>query len=176
MALSLRMAVFTTLGVLAYLALAVAGEGSLDAYAAHPSLLALALVTAALGAAALFTRGNLSAGVREDRANRWVIVAFGIIGLLLGYLPALTDRLDIMTIGDAAVRWIGVVLFAVGGVLRIAPVFVLRERVSGLVAIQPGQTLVTNGLYRVVRNPSYLGLLISSVGWSLAFRAGIGIL
>ena len=170
------MAVFTTLGVLAYLALAVAGEGGLAAYAANPPLLALALVTATLGAAALFTRGNLSAGVREDRSNRWVIVAFGVIGLLLGYLPALTDRLDLMTFGGAAVRWIGVTLFAAGGVLRIAPVFTLGERFSGLVAIQPGHTLATDGLYKMVRNPSYLGLLISSMGWSLAFRAGIGIL
>src|SRR5271165_6710953 len=125
MGLSLRMAVFTTIGVLAYLALAVAGERGLAAYAAQPPLLALALVTAALGAAALFTRGNLSAGVREDRANRWVIVAFGIIGLLLGYLPALTDRLGFMSIGGAAVRWAGVALFAAGGVLRIIPVFAL---------------------------------------------------
>jgi hypothetical protein len=34
----------------------------------------------------------LSPGVREDRANRWVIVAFGLIGLLAAYLPAYTDR------------------------------------------------------------------------------------
>jgi hypothetical protein len=29
--------------------------------------------------------------VREDRANRWVILAFGLIGLLDAYLPAYTD-------------------------------------------------------------------------------------
>ena len=51
-------------------------------------------------------------------------------------------------------------LFAVGGALRIWPVFVLGRRFSGLVAIQPGHTLVTTGIYSVIRNPSYLGLLI----------------
>jgi hypothetical protein len=30
--------------------------------------------------------------VREDRGNRWVIVVFGLIGLLDAYLPAYTDR------------------------------------------------------------------------------------
>jgi protein-S-isoprenylcysteine O-methyltransferase Ste14 len=44
------------------------------------------------------------------------------------------------------------------------------------VAIQPGHTLVTSGVYGVIRHPSYLGLLINSVGWSLAFRSGVGVL
>ena len=175
MAASPKMAVFTTLGALAYLALPVVGEGGLAAYASRPALLAVMLITLALTGSALFTKGNLSSGVREDRANRWVLVAFGVIGLLLGYLPALTDRLDVMTIDGEAVRWLGVALYAAGGALRIAPVFVLQERFSGLVALQPGHQLVTDGLYGVIRNPSYLGLLVASLGWALAFRSGVGV-
>ena len=67
-------------------------------------------------------------------------------------------------------------LFAAGGALRLWPVFVLGDRFSGLVAIQPGHRLVTSGVYGVIRHPSYLGLLISSLGWGLAFRSGIGVL
>jgi protein-S-isoprenylcysteine O-methyltransferase Ste14 len=73
-------------------------------------------------------------------------------------------------------RWLGVVLFATGGALRIWPVFVLGHRFSGLVAIQPGHTLVTSGVYGVIRHPSYLGLLVNALGWDLAFRAGLGVL
>ena len=62
-----------------------------------------------------------------------------------------------------AVRWAGFFLFAAGGALRLWPVFVLGDRLSGLVAIQPGHTLVTGGIYDVIRHPSYLGL-IGSVG------------
>ena len=36
----------------------------------------------------LFSDGNLSPGEREDRSNRWVLAAFGVIGLLAAYLPA----------------------------------------------------------------------------------------
>jgi protein-S-isoprenylcysteine O-methyltransferase Ste14 len=53
---------------------------------------------------------------------------------------------------------------------------VLGQRFSGLVAIQPGHTLVTTGLYGVVRHPSHLGLLVNSLGWALAFRSGVGVL
>jgi protein-S-isoprenylcysteine O-methyltransferase Ste14 len=119
---------------------------------------------------------NLSPGVREDRANRWVIAAFGLIGLLDAYLPAYTDRKEFWTLDREAVRWLGVVLFAAGGALRIWPVFVLGHRFSGLVAIQHEHTLVTSGVYGVIRNPSYLGLLVNSLGWALAFRSGVGVL
>ena len=124
----------------------------------------------------LFAGGNVSPGIREDRSNRWVLVAFGVIGLLAGYLPALTDRKDFWIIDGDAVRWIGVFLFTAGGALRLWPVFVLGERFSGLVAIQPGHQLVTSGVYGVIRHPSYLGALIYSLGWGLAFRSGVGVL
>jgi protein-S-isoprenylcysteine O-methyltransferase Ste14 len=53
---------------------------------------------------------------------------------------------------------------------------VLGRRFSGLVAIQPVHTLVTTGVYSVIRHPSYLGLLVNSLGWGLAFRSGVGVL
>jgi len=56
------------------------------------------------------------------------------------------------------------------------PVFVLGRRFSGLVAIQKDHQLVTTGVYGTIRHPSYLGLLINSVGWALAFRSGLGVL
>jgi protein-S-isoprenylcysteine O-methyltransferase Ste14 len=53
---------------------------------------------------------------------------------------------------------------------------VLGRRFSGLVAIQPEHTLITTGLHCVVRHPTYLGLLVNSLGWALAFRSGVGVL
>jgi protein-S-isoprenylcysteine O-methyltransferase Ste14 len=53
---------------------------------------------------------------------------------------------------------------------------VLGDRFSGLVAIQQGHTLVTTGVYRYVRNPSYLGVIVMMSGWGLAFRSGVGLL
>jgi protein-S-isoprenylcysteine O-methyltransferase Ste14 len=124
----------------------------------------------------VFAGGNLSTGVREVRSNRWVIAVFAVIASLNAYLPAYTDRKELWTIDGDSIRWLGVALFAAGGALRIWPVFVLGNRFSGLVAIQPRHTLVTSGIYCVIRHPSYLGLLINSLGWSLAFRSGIGVL
>lgn len=164
------------IGSAIYLGLAVLGWDGLAPFLSHPALIGLTVVLFAMAVVACFAGGNISSGVREDRSNRWVLVAFGLIGLALGYLPAYTDRIGWWTLDGAAVRWLGVVLFAVGGGLRIWPVFVLGSRFSGLVAIQPGHTLVTSGIYGVVRHPSYLGALVIPLGWSLAFRSGVGIL
>jgi PPP family 3-phenylpropionic acid transporter len=92
-----------------------------------------------------------------------------LIGLLSAYLAAYTDRTGFCTLDGDAIRWLGVVLFAAGGALRIWPVFVLGRRFSALVAIQPGHTLVTSGVYGVIRHPSYLGLLVNG---SAAFIIG----
>jgi len=127
--------IFILVGTAAYLGLAMLGAGGAAAYSSHPALLALAVVLGLLMIASYFAGGNVSAGVREDRSNRWVIVALVVIGLLLGYVPAWSD-----------------------------------------LAIQPGHTLVTDGIYSVIRHPSYLGLIVNSVGWSLAFRAGAGVI
>lgn len=129
-----------------------------------------------LAVASCFVGGNLSTGTREDRGNRWVLAAFAVIGVLNAWLPAYTEHHEFWTFGGDVVRWLGVVLFAVGGVLRLWPVYVLGNRFSGLVAIQEGHTLVTDGIYRVIRNPSYLGLMLNSLGWALAFRWGVGLL
>lgn len=164
------------MGSCGYAGLAVLGWGGFRSFFSHPAFIALVVVLLALSVVASFAGGNLSAGVREARGNRWVIPVFVIIGFLNAYLPAYTDRRALWTIDGDTIRWVGVALFAAGGALRIWPVFVLRERFSGLVAIQPVHTLVTGGIYGVIRHPSYLGLLINSLGWSLAFRSGVGII
>ncbi len=171
-----KLAFFTVTGTIVYLGLAVLGWGGFAAFFSHSALSVVAIVTLVLSVVAVFSSGNLSAGEREDRGNRWVIAAFAIIGLLEAYLPAYTDRKGFWTLDGDNLRWLGVALFIVGGVLRIWPVFVLGHRFSGLVAIQPGHTLVTSGTYGVIRHPSYLGLLVNSLGWAFAFRSGIGVL
>ena len=170
-----RLAVVTVLSLVAYLGLAIVGAGGAARFFSFPPLIAVSVVTIALGVASLFSEGHIGSGVREDRSNRWVVAAFGVLGILDAYLPAYTDRIDFLTFGGEGMRWLGVLLYTVGGVLRLAPVFVLGRRFSGLVAIQPEHRLVTRGLYGIIRHPSYLGLFVLMLGWGLAFRSGVGV-
>ncbi len=156
--------------------LAIAGWGGWDAFFQHPAFRVLAGVTVVLAVLAVPSGGSLSSGVKEDRGNRWVLGAFSVIALLMAFFPSYTDRIGFWALDGSALRWVGVVVCFLGGLLRIIPVYVLRNRFSGLVAIQPGHRLETHGIYGLIRNPSYLGMLITSLGWVLAFRSGVGVL
>jgi protein-S-isoprenylcysteine O-methyltransferase Ste14 len=149
--------------------------GGFKSFFSHPAFVTLVIVTFVMMAMAPLSRGSLSPGEKEDRGNRWVLGVFTIIAFLNAYFPPLTDRLSFLTMDGDTIRWVGIFLYTAGGGLRLWPVFVLGKRFSGLVAIQPGHTLETHGVYSVIRNPSYLGMLINVLGWELIFRSGIGL-
>ena len=130
MTVSPRMALLAINGSVVYLGLAILGWGGFAPFFSHPALATVAIIIVVLTVVALFTVGNLNSGEREDRANRWIFAALAPIGLLLGWLPAYTDRMDFWTLDGDTVRWLGVVLVAAGGALRLWPVFVLGPSIQ----------------------------------------------
>ena len=171
----LKVAGIGVVTTLLYLWLAVRGSGGLAAFLRHPARTGVAVASVLMASAAFCSDANLSSGEREDRSNRWILLPLLSIGLLSGFLPAYTERKGWWILDGDIVRWLGFSLYVSGGALRIAPVFVLGRRFSGLVAIQTGHELVTDGIYGRVRHPSYLGLLIMGLGWALTFRSGAGV-
>lgn len=161
---------------LVFFGLSIIAFGGWAAFFSHPALLAAALVTLVATLVASLSSGNLSTGEKEDRGNRWVFIAFGLLMLAIALVPPYADRVGLWTIDGEKTRWAGVVLYAVGVVARLWPVFVLGRRFSGLVAIQKGHVLETRGIYALIRNPSYLGLIITNFGWGLVFRGWSGLL
>ena len=164
------------LTTLVYLWLAVLGSGGFAAFFDHPARTILAFASMVMASAAFFSDANLSSGEREDRSNRWIFLPLLVVGLLSSFLPAYTERKELWILDGDIVRWLGVFLYVAGGALRIWPIFVLGRRFSGLVAIQPGHELVTDGIYGVIRHPSYLGLIVMMFGWGLTFRSGAGVI
>lgn len=152
------------------------GWGDRQTFFAHPARLGLCVAAVSIALAAAASGLNLSSGRREDVGNRWIILPAVLLGFALPWLVAFTDRRDIFCIDGDAARYAGLAVFIAGAVLRVAPMFVLGHRFSGLVAIQERHQLETGGLYRVVRHPSYLGGLVALVGWVLVFRSAVGLL
>lgn len=157
-------------------ALAILGWGGFAAFFAMPAIRAMTAATVVIAAAAFLTGGNVSPGIKEDRKNRWVLKAFSVIAILGAFFAAFTDRKGFWTIDGDRTRWIGLAVYVIGAAVRLWPVHVLGKRFSGLVAIQEGHTLETRGIYCVIRNPSYLGMLINAAGWALIFRSGVGLI
>ena len=131
----------------------------------------VSIVLFALFFASAFTQGNLSGGEREDRSNRWVIAAIGRAGTAAGRPAGLLRSPRLV---DAGWRrgCAGSASSLFGPWWNLAAMAGLScsaRRFSGLVAIQRGHKLVTSGVYRYLRHPSYLGLLINSA------RLGVGV-
>ena len=171
-----KMTLLAAGGVLVPLALAILGRGGFAAFFGVPALALLAVGTLAMALASGFTGASLGGGLREDRGNRWVLAAFALLALPFAFLPARTNRHDLWTIDGEATRWVGLALYLGGGGVRLAAVFTLGARFSPVVAIQQGHQLKTDGLYRLVRHPSYTGLLVNALGWALAFRSALGLI
>ena len=158
-----------------HVALGAAGWGSWAGFLAHPARAGAVLLSIAFTAVAVLSEINLSAGKREDVRNRWILLPGAALGLVIAWLVPYLDRRAIGVIDGDATRYVGLTLLAVGGVLRVWPMFVLGRRFSGLVAIQQDHALVTQGPYSWIRHPSYLGALVGYVGWVLVFRSAVGL-
>jgi len=94
--LSPRLIIFTLVGTLFYIGIAILGWGGFSAFFSHPARIAATIVLFAMAFAGLFSGANMSTGDQEDRGNRWVIAALGVTGLLSAYLPAYAERMEFL--------------------------------------------------------------------------------
>ena len=147
------------------------GRGDWLAFFRSPARLGALGVSLALSAAAAWPNfGGMNPGKREDRRNRWIFGPVLVLSLGLAVLPPYLDGRDLWVADEAVTPYVGLALLTLGGTLRLAAVFVLGRRFTGLVAIQEGHRLQTTGLYRHVRHPSYTGALLYMADYVLVFR------
>jgi protein-S-isoprenylcysteine O-methyltransferase Ste14 len=153
------------------------GRGDWGAFFHSPARTGVVVVSLALSALVVCSGfGGMNPGKREDRGNRWIFGPIMVLGLAMAVLPPYLDGRDLWTTDEAVTPYVGLALLTFGGVLRLAAVFVLGRRFTGLVAIQEDHRLKTEGLYRTIRHPSYAGMLLYMVGFVLVFRCWLGLL
>ena len=113
------------------------------------------------------------AGQRRDGATRAGGAGRGLIVLppllaatvLLHLAPRIVPAAAIRP--GAAAFAVGMVILVAGLVLRGWSIMTLGEYFTGYVAVSADQPVVTAGPYRVLRHPSYTGLLLAFAGLGL---------
>ncbi len=170
----IRITLLLVVSTLLIFALPCWAWGNVRGLLAHPARAGTFLVGAAGAIAFLFSGMDFTSLTWEDRRTRIVIPAGIAILAPLLFLPAYADRRDIMVFDGDAVRYLGLVVYAAGCVLRIGPMFALKKRFRAPWTTQEQHYLVTTGFYRYFRHPSYLGAILALLGWFLVFRCWIG--
>jgi protein-S-isoprenylcysteine O-methyltransferase Ste14 len=105
---------------------------------------------------------------RQDKGSHVVLLCLIVFGLLLGILLALKVPATAITNAPDIFFWLGITLMYAGIALRLYAINVLGRSFTTSVAVAPEQTVIEAGPYRLIRHPSYTGLLITLLGLGLS--------
>lgn len=103
-----------------------------------------------------------------------LFVAFAVLAAALDRLVPLGFLPPFAAIGWTS--WAGGGLALAGIVSGLAGIFSFRRAGTNISPHLPALRLATGGIYRVTRNPMYLGLLLLFAGASLGFSAEWGVI
>jgi len=114
--------------------------------------------------------GTKARSMRAGASDRGSTIALSLASLVpvIGFIFAMKGRIPVTLPGMPAVAWAGVILAALGFVLRLWSLLVLRERFTRTLLVQQEHRIERSGPYRFVRHPGYLGSLLCLNGIAMA--------
>jgi protein-S-isoprenylcysteine O-methyltransferase len=114
-------------------------------------------------------RGRSKTGEKQDRSTLRVIWIVIMASIAAGVFVAANWRAGALPHGRLF-EITGVVLFAAGLLLRWWAIVTLGRFFTVDVTIEKDHELVERGPFRLVRHPSYTGVLLAFVGFALTLR------
>jgi protein-S-isoprenylcysteine O-methyltransferase Ste14 len=112
---------------------------------------------------------RLRAGAqRQDKGSHAILICLVMLGIILGELLAFEVPATTITSARLFLFWLGILLINAGIAFRLYAIRVLGSSFTTEVAIAPEQTVIETGPYRLIRHPSYTGLLITLLGLGLS--------
>jgi protein-S-isoprenylcysteine O-methyltransferase Ste14 len=114
-------------------------------------------------------RSSSATGIKQDQSTLrglWIVIALSITA---GVFVAMNWRAGALPHGHAF-ESAGVVLFATGLIFRWWAIVTLGRFFTVDVTIEKDHELVERGPFRLVRHPSYTGVLLAFVGFALTLR------
>lgn len=114
--------------------------------------------------------GSKSRSYAAGASDRGSTIALSLASAVpvVGFVLAMKGRLHADLPGMPTIAWVGVGLGALGLLLRLWAVLVLRERYTRTLLLHEGHSVERGGPYRFVRHPGYLGSLLCLNGVALA--------
>jgi protein-S-isoprenylcysteine O-methyltransferase Ste14 len=111
-------------------------------------------------------RGSMPVGNQNLQLGILLLLSLA----LLWFLP-FADRRRILTFHQNPWRYLGLLFCCIGVGARVLALKALGEYFSAYVTLQPNHQLVRHGIYRSIRHPLYLSLLLAPTGVALVFAS-----
>ena len=111
----------------------------------------------------LFTRRSRPGNTSKDRGSVFVVVSVQIVSICLGIQAAYRFP-DCLFPAVQVVRICGLCIYALGFFLRFYSIFYLGRFFTTNVTIAADHHLIDSGPYRLIRHPSYTGILMLYLG------------
>jgi protein-S-isoprenylcysteine O-methyltransferase Ste14 len=110
-------------------------------------------------------------GTRRDRGSLF----FNVITLVFAISVDFALSLRGIALISPIAYYVGVILIVAGLVLRQWAIAILGRYFTLTVKIQSEHTIVEQGPYKLIRHPSYSGLLLTLIGVGLALQTWAGV-
>jgi protein-S-isoprenylcysteine O-methyltransferase Ste14 len=181
----MKKAVSFIVGIVLFSLLPVIGWGvyNIDGFIGNPFRLSFILMMATLSLLVVIFVPNQGRGYGDGdnkklvKRQKLTILFLQIAPLLIVILSPFFDRYHILTLSENNIlRFIGLVLSAIGFSLMNWSIIVLGKQFSINVTIQNNHKLITKGPYKFIRHPRYLGIIVFLIGIPLIFLSMITLL
>jgi protein-S-isoprenylcysteine O-methyltransferase Ste14 len=110
------------------------------------------------------TAKSLERTASDKGSSTLIVVLFWIVILL----PPLLNFLQVGQIKSSGIRWLGLLIMLLSLALRFWSMRVLGEYYTRTLRVTENQAIVSQGPYRVIRHPGYLGTIFVWIGFAFA--------
>jgi protein-S-isoprenylcysteine O-methyltransferase Ste14 len=111
-------------------------------------------------------------GEKTLKRQKFAILVMQVTSIAVVLIGPYSDRHGFWAIGESGgIRVPGLFLTLIGYTLMNAAVVTLGRQFSIDVTIQKNHKLITGGIYRFIRHPRYMGIMMFMTGISLVFRS-----
>ena len=117
-----------------------------------------------------------ASGQDADRGSLQAVVLIIAAGIFVAFYAANASEFARIIQWRSEARLLALVLIWTGLALRLWAILTLGAFFRRTVHLHDGHRMITGGPYRIVRNPAYLGSLLSLVGVGLGLGSGLSIL
>ena len=157
------------------------GFGDLSGFFKHPArivtvavIVLMMLVSAFImeKAEVKFTRKGKKQVSRELITG---VVLPTLFTMLIFLVSPYSDRRAFLAVGGDALRYCGLAVLVLGAIFSIWGPARLGKQFSMGVTIQEEHKLITDGPFKYIRHPRYLGICLWVIGAAMVFRSVIGL-